>query len=965
MKKISLLLLLSVLCIEAVLATPIDPEKALETANDFWSSKTKEKRTLVLKSPEKMSKSGSRIKLQENDPQYYICTTESGKGFVIVAGEDILSPIVGYSTEGFNENSEMPTTLIEWLNEYSAYVDAVRSGNAEAIKKETKAGKEAISPMLKTTWNQLSPYNNLCPEINGQKTPTGCTATAMAQIMKFHEWPERPRKSITWANNITGKDEYINLTTHTYKWSNMLDNYRNGYTEEQAKEVAQLMVDIGKAISSSYSLSGTGSNESYATNAFVNVFDYSKAVRIVKRTDSTEDEYVSIIRENLAARKPVMYVGCGVNYEGGHAFVCDGIDENDLLHIDWGWDGAYNGYFDMTYMAPDGIGTGGGMGAYNVAQAIIVNISPSNKQDPNNAAPTLFKTAIYKPGTDKEIYNYTATYSDNIAKIRIGTFILNRSHSTLDIEFALAVEEKDGNFRVLDSVKVDESLKFNYYLGYYIDFDIDIENKESGFYFEKGTHKLRVVHKNNEGIYVKMDGDQNRLMLDVNDTSAKVYMALPDINVSEFNIQANAKNIGNNIRFNAKFTNRNNYNSTIIIAPIINTTLTDGTVVRDTLKNDAKIIEILDNRDIFVNFKTREYFRKSGECNITFAYNLSSYYTNEATYRSSVAESVSGGSVTFTVKDEEPGGIPVVTELDAQNIKNGDKMEISATVTNKTQKNYNYSATLSLAIRDTESEETYILAQQENVELKQNGSITLSYKSANYFPTLPLGKYEVLVQELKEGEWSEIPLDDKKYFYINNSVTAIPYMAGNTSLYGKSINPGDKVSFNIPLSSYNGTFDGFIRVNTMNGLTSVLRSEYTPVTINEGETVEVEIDCNCGSKAPEGKWNLAIKYYDKEKKDLGTISHNTFGNDEYDYFWIGEPKVGIKEVCESNLSATIYDRTIKVNNAPEGSVITIYSLDGRTIYSGYATEAKVDRGVYIITVKEKMAAPSVIKMFVK
>ena len=963
MKKI--LLILSALCVNIAFTNPIDPEKALETANGFWSSKIKDKRTLILKPVEKMSKSGSRINIKETDPQYFICTTEENDGFVIISGDDELTPVVGYSTERIDENSGMPAVLIEWLNEYSAYVDAVRNGRAEPVKKETRAGKEAIAPMLKTTWNQLSPYNNLCPEINGQKTPTGCTATAMAQIMKFHEWPERPKNSITWYNNITGREEYINLTTHTYKWGNMLDNYRNGYTEEQAKEVAQLMVDIGKAISSSYSLSGTGSNEAYATDAFVNVFDYSKSVRVVKRTDSTEDEYISIIRENLAARKPVMYVGCGVNYEGGHAFVCDGIDENDLLHIDWGWDGAYNGYFDMTYMAPEGIGTGGGMGAYNVAQAIIVNLSPSNKQDPNNAAPTLFKTAIYKPGTEKEIYNYTSTYSDNIAKFRIGTYILNHSHSTLKIQFALAVEEKEGSFRVLDSIKVEESLKFNHYIGYYIDFDIDIANKESDFYFEKGTHKLKVLYKNSEGVYAEMNGDQNRLMLDVNDTSAKIYMALPDIHVSEFNIQANAKNIGNNIRFNAKFTNRNSYNTAIIIAPIINTTLADGTVVRDTLKSDAKVIEILDNRDIFVNFKTKQYFRKPGECNITFAYNLSSYYANEATYSSSVAESVNGGSMTFTVKDEEPGGIPVVTELTAQNINNGDKMEISATVTNKTQKNYNYSATLSLAIRDTKSNETYILAQQEKVELKQNGSITLSYKSANYFPALPLGKYEVLIQELKEGEWKEISLDDKKYFYISNGGTAIPYMDGKTSLYGKSINPGDKISLKIPMNSHNGTFDGFIRVNTVNGLSMVLRSEHIPVTINEGETVEVDVACNCSSKAPEGKWNLNIKFYDKEKNDLGTVSHNTFTGDEYDYFWIGEPKVGIEDVRESGMTVTAYERKIKVNNAPAGSVMSIYSLDGRTIYSGHVTDVAVDKGVYVINVKENNSVQTTIKVFVR
>ena len=244
-------------------ANPVDPEKALETANDFWGSTIKKgAEALVLKSPDKISKSASRLRVKEVDPQYYICIPEDGNGFVIVAGDDALSPIVGYSVEGGAGSGEMPAVLIEWLNEYSMYVDEVRAGNAVVTKSAAKAGKTAVAPMLKTSWNQTAPYNDLCPEINGKKTPTGCTATAMAQIMKFHEWPVTPKKAITWESNITGKKETIDLTKRTYNWANMLNHYRNGYTEEQAHEVAQLMVDVGKAISSSYALAGTGSNES-------------------------------------------------------------------------------------------------------------------------------------------------------------------------------------------------------------------------------------------------------------------------------------------------------------------------------------------------------------------------------------------------------------------------------------------------------------------------------------------------------------------------------------------------------------------------------------------------------------------------------------------------------------------------------------------------------------------------------
>ena len=961
MKKISLLLFLSVLCFDTVFANPVEPEKALETANNFWEQQIKETETLILKSPRKLSKAGNRIKLQEKNPQYYICTPESGKGFVIVAGEDMLSPIVGYSTEGFNENSEMPTTLIEWLNEYSMYVDDVRSGKAKHVKKETRAGKTAIAPMLKTTWNQLTPYNNLCPEINGQKTPTGCVATAMAQIMKFHEWPKKPLKDIVWHNNITNKEETINITAHTYKWDKMLDNYRNGYTQEQADAVAQLMVDIGKAASSNYSLQGTGSGDAYAVNAFVNVFDYSKAVKTVKRTFCTEDEYISIIRENLAAKKPVMYVGTGINYEGGHAFVCDGIDENDMLHIDWGWDGVYNGYFDMTYMAPDGIGTGGGSGAYNVAQTIIVNISPSAAGDINNAAPTVYKTTIYEPETTIERYNYTTPFVNNTAKLRVGIFFLNLSHSSLNIELALGIEENNDTYRILNGTTVKESLMFNHYTGYYFDFEIYTKDKSSNFYFEKGTHKLRVLYKNKDGNFVKMDGDQNRLMLDVSDSSAKVYKALPDINVSEINIPADAKNIGRNIKFTAKFINKNSYNSTIIIAPVINTTLSNGSVVHDTLKSSAQIMEVFDSRDIFVEFNTKEYFKHPGNCNITFAYNLSNYYESEYVYKSAIAESVSGSSETFTIKEETGGGIPVVTNLTVSNIMNGEKINISTTITNKTNKNNNYYGTLALAIRNTQSDEIYTLIEPEYVVLEKDKSITFNYKSADYFPVLEVGQYEVLIQELNDNDWKEINSDNKKSFTISKNNIAIPYICEKTNICGKSIIPGDSIDVIITAKSHNGVFDGYLKINTTYGLTKILSSNYIPVTISNTEAEKINIRSYCNSKSPDGKWDLIIKYYDNNKKELGTVSNNVFTISDNYYFWIGEPQVGIEEIESDEIYVTVNNGTLNIHGAQQGCEISIYSLDGRIIYNGYETNINVGKGLYIISINNETIIKTIVK----
>lgn len=968
MKRFTALLLLSTLLTSTIFAGPITPEKAGTIAKDFWSTELRQPNTeiLTLKSTTGMAKAGSRINITENNPQYYIYTPTDNCGFVIVSGDDELAPIVGYSTDKFNKDSEMPAALVEWLNEYSRYVDDVRAGKVAPAQKSTRAGKSAVAPMLQTTWDQSAPYNNMCPEVNGQKTPTGCTATAMAQIMKFHEWPITPIKAISWTSNITGKSETIDLRKRTYNWDNMLPHYRSGYTAEQAKEVAQLMVDVGKAIHSSYSPSGTGSNSIYALNAFVNVFDYSKAARIIERTDVTEDEYVTAIRENLEARQPVMSLGYGINYEGGHAYVFDGIDENDMIHIDWGWNGAFNGYFDMTYMSPEGIGTGGGTGTYNVGQAIIVNIAPSGENDVNSAAPGIVEFGIYEPGTtENPLYNYTAKYSNNTAKFRVSAFVANFSHSALkNLEIALGVKKSNGTYQILGNQNfAGYSVEQMTYLNSnFLDFEINNANKNNNNYLDKGTHELKLLYKNSDGEYIDIISDQNCLMLDVNDTSATLRHALPDIHVSSVELTTPNPRIGSTIQFNAKFINKNTHNSNALVVPIINTIRPDGSVAKDTLEKVAKLFEVIDNRDIYVEFNTSNQFKEVGDCYITFTYNWCTDYNKINTYNASLAESISGKSNTVTIKEEEPGGAPTITAIKAPNITNGAMLNVSATVTNQTYAGYTYSADLALVLRNINTNKTYTVAEGTATDLKKNGTVTLTYKSSDYFPTLPAGRYDVMVCE-SSNNMERVPHSVQHTFSITDGESAVPYINGRTSVCDTKAVAGDSVDVRLTLGSHNGTFEGYVRINTNSGLTPILRSDYIPVTITEGEKQTLDIACICGSKATLGKWNLVIKYFDKNKRELGTLSNNTLTYAGNDYFWVTD-KTAIENVENvGDATISVNGNSITITDADD-TVTTIYSTDGREVYKGTDNTIAVTKGMYIVTVQHN-GTTTATKVFVK
>lgn len=306
-----------------------------------------------------------------NNAPYYAFNLE--QGYVIVSGDDEMTELVGYAENGFFDAENVPPQMQLWLDGYAEYVAAVQSGKAKARKiLLSDSPSVVVEPLVTTKWNQDAPFNNFAPEYtddnnNTQRCATGCAATAMAQIMKFHNWPEQGVGHYSYEHQSFGTIS-SNFSEHVYDWTNMIDRYNNGeYSNVQADAVALLMKDCGVSLNMNYGPVSGASIYSY-TPAFKNYFRYSS--RTVNRSGCETAEFTKIITNELQEGRPIIY--CGTGEDGGHAFVVDGYDTNYFLHVNWGWGGYSDGYFDMNYMDPTGLGIGGGSGAFKWNQGIVL-----------------------------------------------------------------------------------------------------------------------------------------------------------------------------------------------------------------------------------------------------------------------------------------------------------------------------------------------------------------------------------------------------------------------------------------------------------------------------------------------------------------------------------------------------------------------------------------------------------------
>lgn len=324
----------------------------------------------------------------ETEPMVYVFNRGTDQGYLIAPADDLFPAVLGYSDKGDFDFDNMPPAMKAFLEDYAREIDFNLKYKAEELATTASLfdpGWDPVEPLMATKWNQDAPYNNMCPTVNGAQTYTGCVATSMAQVMKYHEWPDvgEGSHSYTWNSQTLS----INFSNIQFDWDNMLNEYyNNSYTATQANAVAQLMKAVGYSVDMGYGTNASGAISSKQGNALVKYFKYSKAVRFIQRDICSSTEFEKIIYDNLKEGLPVLY--SGHSPEGGHSFVCDGYSGKHYFHFNWGWGGSSDGYFYLARLNPSDQGIGSSEGGYNSNQGISYNIRPvrDGEEDPGEEA---------------------------------------------------------------------------------------------------------------------------------------------------------------------------------------------------------------------------------------------------------------------------------------------------------------------------------------------------------------------------------------------------------------------------------------------------------------------------------------------------------------------------------------------------------------------------------------------------
>lgn len=343
--------------------------------------------SLRLISAQQVRRVASRTKQQVQSSlqtPYYIYNNPSG-GFVVISGTTALDPVIASSATGRIDTEAMPDGLKYWLG-YAAeaaryaeeHPEAAALHPAKAKRRGVTPGVTLVKPDYDTDveplltrstigniqWAQDAPYNDLCPRKGGLPTFTGCMATAMSQVMAYHQYPA------------------------SYNWSNILASYDGGQgTYAQKYEVARLCHDVGVSLSMEYGTDQSGSVSTMYCRALREEFGYHSNVALINRDNYTYGEWMDILLNEFANNRPVIYDG--VSNDGGHAFVIDGYRASDgKVHVNWGWAGLSDGYYNIILLDPQQTGIGAVLSSgFTSYQDMVVGIEPDHTKQVNYYSP--------------------------------------------------------------------------------------------------------------------------------------------------------------------------------------------------------------------------------------------------------------------------------------------------------------------------------------------------------------------------------------------------------------------------------------------------------------------------------------------------------------------------------------------------------------------------------------------------
>lgn len=422
--------------------------------------------TIDQKAMTKARKQGGKGEITLSQESYYVFPNANSKGFTIVSGDDRLPEIVGYSSQGSYDENNLPEGFVSFMKAYQNLYNKVNLDDAEALKNlaEIKAWRNkknasaetssAVAPLLgNIEWDQTSPYNNMCPRYDSvHVAATGCVATAMAQVMAYYKYPKQLKADIPgYVNRWNGIPMEIPTITREegiYDWDNMLPKYNKeaNATQQQKDAVAKLMYHCGAAVQMNY---GLESAAAVSATKLAKYFGYDADLMMdLSRSSFTLDKWMQIIDTELAAGRPVLYGGQAS--DGGHQFICDGKDGEGLYHINWGWSGSQNGYFDLSLLNPEkgGTGSGNSMEGYNRLCSMTIGIAPDNGvvDAPLATVPDI-KAMNY--GFLETTTKDTRENPDEAFDFWLDYGLGNQTYQAFSGYVALGILQKDGSYRIV------------------------------------------------------------------------------------------------------------------------------------------------------------------------------------------------------------------------------------------------------------------------------------------------------------------------------------------------------------------------------------------------------------------------------------------------------------------------------------------------------------------------------------
>lgn len=299
----------------------------------------------------------------------------------------------------------------------------VASASAQLIAPGSEY-KSSVQPLLDTTWGQNAPYNQYCPtktDSSGeeQNCPVGCVALALGQIMKYYNYPETGKGSKSYQPFGISEVISADFENTTYKWALMKNSYvrlgnKHFYTDEEADAVATLLFHTGVSVGTIYSLSGSSAFAfSNIPRNMIENFRYAEdSIRYVSRSDYSKEEWMDLIYNELTMGRPVFYTGNSPAF-GGHAFVIDGYDSTGRVHINWGWRGSDDGYYDIDLLD--------GENNYCEKQSMVIGIMPQTGTETSVIQPETTERVIEKIFNANGIQIDRLQHGMNIVKYTDGT----------------------------------------------------------------------------------------------------------------------------------------------------------------------------------------------------------------------------------------------------------------------------------------------------------------------------------------------------------------------------------------------------------------------------------------------------------------------------------------------------------------------------------------------------------------